>query len=181
MSRTGKRPIALPEKVKARVAEQVVYIEGPLGKHQIPLSDWVAANVDGQNIVVTRKDDSGDAKRNHGLYRSLIVNAVKGVSQGFQKVLEIEGIGYRAELKGNSINMTLGYSHPIVYDLPQGIKAVIEKQVKITISGSDCIVVGQVAANIRSFRPPEPYKGKGIRYEGEIIQRKQGKAAAGSK
>jgi len=180
MSRTGKKPIVLPEKVKARLVDNVIHVEGPLGKQQVALSSFIKATIDGQSVVLNRQDDTPDAKRNHGLYRALLQNAVVGVGTGFQKVLEIEGVGYRAELKGNAVNLTLGFSHPIVYDLPAGIKAAVEKQTKVTISGSDRGLVGQVAANIRAFRPPEPYKGKGVRYEGEFIQRKQGKAA-GSK
>lgn len=180
MSRTGKRPVALPDKVKVRTNDGVLFVEGPLGKSQVALSEWVQVKADDKSIVVTRKDDSRKAKETHGLIRALVQSAVQGVSTGFKKGLEIEGIGYRAEVKGNDLNLTLGYSHPVVFPIPAGIKIAVEKLTKLSVSGSDKTLVGQVAANIRALRRPEPYKGKGIRYEGEVIQRKEGKAAAAS-
>ncbi|MDO8519980.1 MAG: 50S ribosomal protein L6 [Deltaproteobacteria bacterium] len=178
MSRTGKRPIALPEKVKARLAEGRLFIEGPLGKNDIAVNAHLTVNSDSKQILITRNEETRQAREVHGMFRSLVQNIVSGVSEGFKKVLDIEGVGYRAEMKGNALNMTLGFSHPVVFELPPGIKVTVEKQTKLTLSGSDKTLLGQVTANIRGLKPPEPYKGKGIRYEGEHIERKVGKAAA---
>lgn len=178
MSRTGKRPIALPEKVKARIADGRLFIEGPLGKNDIAIHDFLTVNLDPKQILIARKEETRQAREIHGMFRSLVQNIVSGVSEGFKKILDIEGVGYRAEVKGSDLNMTLGFSHPVVFHLPTGIKVVVEKQTKLTLTGSDKILLGQVTADIRSLKPPEPYKGKGIRYEGEHIERKVGKAAA---
>ncbi len=180
MSRTGKKPVALPDKVKVRIDGNKVLVEGPGGKQSVELNSYVTIKIEASQLVVTRKDDTPDSRRLHGMVRALIQNAVLGVSEGFKRNLEIEGVGYRAEVKGSDLNMSLGYSHPIVFAIPAGIKVAVEKQTRIQLTGVDKALIGQVAANIRSFRPPEPYKGKGIRYEGEVIQRKEGKSAAGA-
>ena len=181
MSRTGKMPIAIPDKVKARVDGDQCFVEGPQGKHQVKIAPGISVDVQDKEISVSRPNNSGDAKRWHGLTRALINSAVKGVSEGFTKTLLIEGVGYRADLKGSSLNLSLGFSHPVVYQVPEGVKAQVDKQTKIVFTSSDSDLVGQVAADVRSFRPPEPYKGKGIRYENEYVQRKVGKAAGGAK
>lgn len=180
MSRTGKKPILIPEKVKVNVAPNGVFVEGPLGKLQLTPESWVKVLVKDKTVVIERIDDSREARQAHGLARALINNLVYGVSSGFEKKLEIQGVGYRAEVKGETLSMTLGFSHPVVFDVPKGIKIGVVKQTELTVTGSDKGLVGQVAANIRSLRPPEPYKGKGIRYKGEVIKLKAGKQAAGA-
>jgi large subunit ribosomal protein L6 len=147
---------------------------------ELALRDEVTVEVDGSVIRVSRKDDSREARSLHGLTRTLISNMVKGVSEGFSKRLEIVGVGYRAEVKGTSLNLSLGYSHPINYELPKGVTASVEKQTSVILKGADKQLVGQVAAEIRGFRPPEPYKGKGIKYADEVIRRKAGKAGKGA-
>lgn len=178
MSRVGKKPVVLPDKVKARLMDSTLHFEGPLGKTELRLSPEVVVEVDQKQIVVKRKEETGDARRIQGVMRALIQNNVTGLSEGFKKVLDIQGIGYRAEVKGEDLTMTLGFSHPVVFSIPKGIKIAVEKQTRLTISGSMRDQVGQVAASVRALRPPEPYKGKGIKYENEVIQRKVGKAAA---
>lgn len=177
MSRTGKKPIKIPEKVKIKHENGVVFVEGPLGKHQVEIHPLVKVELNNDEVQLIRENDTREAKQYHGLYRSLIQNHVTGVASGFEKNLLIEGVGYRAELKGNDINLSLGFSHPVVYSLPQGVSAKVDKQTKILLNSSDKALLGQVAADIRSIRPPEPYKGKGVRYENEHVQRKVGKAA----
>ena len=175
MSRIGKQPIALPPKVKVEVKGQKVSVEGPKGKLQFDLPRHTSLKVDGGNVLVSRKSDDAQAKALHGLSRALVNNMVKGVSEGFVKKLEIQGVGFKAAVQGKVVNMTLGFSHPINYPIPDQIKVVVEENTKITIEGPDKQVVGQVAAELRSFYPPEPYKGKGVRYVGEHVQRKEGK------
>jgi large subunit ribosomal protein L6 len=175
MSRIGKQPIALPPKVKVEVKGQKVSVEGPKGKLQFDLPRHTSLKVDGGNVLVSRQGDDAQAKALHGLSRALVNNMVKGVSEGFVKKLEIQGVGFKAAVQGKTVNMTLGYSHPINYQIPDQIKVVVEENTKITIEGPDKQVVGQVAAELRSFYPPEPYKGKGVRYVGEHVQRKEGK------
>ena len=178
MSRTGKRPIILPDKVKVRLADGHLFIEGPLGKNQIDVNAQLNVAVDAKQIVIARKEETRQAREIHGMFRSLVQNIVSGGSEGFKKVLDIEGVGYRAEVAGPDLKLTLGFSHPVVFPVPAGIKIAVEKQTKLTVTGSDKILVGQITADIRGLKPPEPYKGKGIRYEGEHIERKVGKAAA---
>lgn len=178
MSRVGKKPVLIPEKVKVAEANGRILVEGPLGKNQLAMHGILKLAISGKEAVLTRSEETSDARRIQGLVRALLQNAVTGVSEGFQKTLDIEGVGYRAEAKGNTLNLTLGFSHPVEFPIPTGIKVAVEKQTKIRLSGVDKVLVGQVASNIRALRPPEPYKGKGIRYEGEYIQRKAGKAAA---
>ena len=175
MSRIGKQPIALPPKVKVEVKGQKVSVEGPKGKLQFDLPRHTSLKVDGGNVLVSRQGDDAQAKALHGLSRALINNMVKGVSEGFVKKLEIQGVGFKAAVQGKVVNMTLGFSHPINYTIPDQIKVTVEENTKLTIEGPDKQVVGQVAAELRSFYPPEPYKGKGVRYVGEHVQRKEGK------
>jgi large subunit ribosomal protein L6 len=175
MSRIGKLPIALPAGVKVSLDGNQVTVTGPKGSLSRTVVPLVSISVEPTQIVVTRPDDSISARAAHGLTRTLINNMVVGVTKGFEKVLEISGVGYRAEAKGDILNLSLGYSHPINYQLPTGITVEVEKMTKITVRGIDKELVGQVAAKIRSFRGPEPYKGKGIRYSDEVILRKAGK------
>lgn len=176
MSRIGKKPIPLPSGVKVAVAGRTINVEGPKGKLRRDLVDGVRIAVEADRIVVELQEGA-DKKADslHGLTRTLVANMVDGVTKGFEKVLEITGVGYRAEVKGPVLNLALGYSHPVEYPLPQGITAEVEKQTKITVRGIDKELVGATAAKIRSFRGPEPYKGKGIKYAGERIIRKAGK------
>ena len=175
MSRIGKQPIAIPPKVKVEVQGQKVRVEGPKGKLDWQLPARTVAKVDGPRIVVTRQGEDAQARALHGLSRALLNNMVKGVSDGFSKKLEINGVGFKAAVSGKSITMNLGYSHPIQYAIPEQIKVTVEENTKITIEGPDKHLVGKVAAELRSFYPPEPYKGKGVKYSDEKIQRKEGK------
>lgn len=180
MSRIGKLPIALTKGVKATLANGSFKMEGPKGKLETPVEPGFTFEITENQVLVKRPGDSSDERARHGLMRKLIANMAEGVSKGFTRVLEINGVGYRADVKGANINMTLGYSHPIVYQLPPGVTAKVERQVLITLESADRQLLGSVAAEVRSLRPPEPYKGKGIKYSDEVIKRKAGKAAAGS-
>ncbi|BAI81212.1 50S ribosomal protein L6 [Deferribacter desulfuricans SSM1] len=177
MSRIGKKPINIPNGVKVTLENNKIIVEGPKGKLERELHPNISVEVTDNEILVKRHDDSKTSRSFHGLYRSLINNMVEGVSKGFEKRLEIVGVGYRAALKGKSLDLSLGFSHPVVIDPPEGIEFVVENPQKIVVKGIDKQLVGQVAANIRKIRKPEPYKGKGIRYEGEYILRKAGKSA----
>ncbi|MBW2057856.1 MAG: 50S ribosomal protein L6 [Deltaproteobacteria bacterium] len=178
MSRIGKLPIPIPEGVEVSLSGDAVQVKGPKGQLERRLPRGAQVTVEDNQVRVQRPDDSRQAKSVQGLTRSLLANMVVGVSQGFEKKLEIVGVGYRAERKDDGLFLTLGYSHPILYPLPPGIDVVVDKQVALTVKGIDKELVGAVAAKIRSFRPPEPYKGKGIRYKDEYIRRKVGKAKA---
>lgn len=180
MSRIGKVPIKIPDGVKVAVDKANVSVTGPKGALQIDVRPEIGVVIDGDTVVVSKKGSSRAARELYGLTRTLISNMVQGVSSGFEKKLEIVGVGYRAALEGNSVNLSLGYSHPILYKLPEGISANIENQTQVTISGIDKQLVGQVAAEIRAFRKPEPYKGKGVKYADEIVKRKAGKAGKGA-
>jgi len=175
MSRIGKQPITIPDKVKVDVKGQKVFVEGPKGKLDFDLPRRTAAKVDGKNIVVTRQGDDSEAKALHGLSRSILNNMVKGVSEGFVKKLEIQGVGFKAAVQGKVVNLSLGYSHPLNYPIPDQIKVTVDENTKLTIEGPSKQVVGQVAAEIRAYYPPEPYKGKGVRYSDEHVVRKEGK------
>ncbi len=175
MSRIGKQPIAIPPKVKVDVKGQKVSVEGPKGKLNWELPRRTAAKIENGKVVISRQGEDDAVKALHGLSRALINNMVRGVSEGFVKKLEIQGVGFKAAVQGNAVNMTLGFSHPIVYPIPSQIKVTVEENTKLTIEGPDRQVVGQVAAELRSFYPPEPYKGKGVRYVGEHVVRKEGK------
>jgi len=175
MSRIGKQPIAIPPKVKVEVKGQNVLVEGPKGKLNWELPRRTSAKIDNGKIIVNRQGDDAQARALHGLSRALLNNMVRGVSEGFVKKLEIQGVGFKAAVAGNAVNLSLGYSHPVVYPIPAQIKVTVEENTKLTIEGPDRQVVGQVAAEIRSFYPPEPYKGKGVRYTDERVIRKEGK------
>ena len=175
MSRIGKQPIAIPPKVKVEVKGQQVFVEGPKGKLNWELPRRTSLKVDNGKVLVNRQGDDAQAKALHGLSRALVNNMVRGVSEGFIKKLEIQGVGFKAAVQGKVINLSLGYSHPVIYDIPEQIKVTVEENTKLTIEGPDRQVVGQVAAEIRSFYPPEPYKGKGVRYSDERVVRKEGK------
>ncbi|MBW1786503.1 MAG: 50S ribosomal protein L6 [Deltaproteobacteria bacterium] len=177
MSRIGKRPILIPKDVNVTLEGDTLQVKGPKGSIRRVLNPKVRVVVEEDKIVVSVPDNSRESRSFHGLFRVLIDNMVTGVTKGFEKGLEIVGVGYRAELSGRTAVFNLGYSHPIRYDLPQGIDAKIEKT-RVTISGIDKELVGKTAAKIRSFRKPEPYKGKGIKYVDEMIRRKAGKAGA---
>jgi large subunit ribosomal protein L6 len=180
MSRIGKLPIPLEKGVKAQLADGTLKVEGPKGKLQLGVPPRFVVDINDSRIEVKRPGDSQQERATHGLLRRLIANMTEGVSKGFTKVLEINGVGYRSEVRGNNIHFTLGYSHPIVYQLPPGVTARVERQVTITLESADRQLLGSVAADIRKLRPPEPYKGKGIKYATETIRRKAGKAAAGA-
>lgn len=175
MSRIGKQAITVPEKIKISYSDRVIKVQGEKGSLQRTIHPAINLEIDGNTISVTMLKDDRKSHALQGLTRSLVSNMVIGVSKGFEKMLEINGIGYRAELKGKSILFNIGYSHPIDFKLPEGISAAVDKNNVVKLMGIDKEKVGQTAASIRSLRPPEPYKGKGIKYAGEYIQRKAGK------
>ena len=177
MSRIGKKPIEIPAGVKVNINGSHIKVEGPKGRLERIVNDQVEVRLDAEQLHVVPLDEK-EGRALQGLTRSLLANMVHGVNSGFSSVLEISGIGYRAELQGSTLNLALGFSHPVAYPLPEGIKAEVEKQTKITLSGIDKELLGATAAKIRSFRPPEPYKGKGIKYAGERILRKAGTTGA---
>lgn len=176
MSRIGKRPIPVPAKVSIVIDGQDIKVKGPKGELSRTLPSGVLVVQDGETVLVNRKDDSRLARERHGLCRTLVANMVEGVSNGYQKRLEIQGIGYRAQVQGRNLNLSLGYSHPVVFEPPAGIEFVVENNTNVIISGIDKELVGNIAASIRASRPPEPYKGKGVRYAGEQVRRKAGKS-----
>jgi large subunit ribosomal protein L6 len=175
MSRIGKQPVVIPDKVKVNVQGQKVSVEGPKGKLNFDLPRRTSAKVDKGQVLVSRQGDDAQAKALHGLSRAILNNMVKGVNEGFVKKLEIQGVGFKAAVQGKVINLVLGYSHPINYPIPDQIKVTVEENTKITVEGPDKKTVGQVASDIRAYYPPEPYKGKGVRYVGEQVKRKEGK------
>ena len=177
MSRIGKQPIPIPKGVKVQIEGEVVRAEGPRGKLTQAVPAGLRAAIDDGRMVITRQGDDRRARALHGLTRALMANMVTGVQQGFEKKLEIVGIGYRAQIQGRNIQLALGYSHPVVFPLPETITAEIDKQTLITVRGPDKALVGQTAAKLRALRQPDPYKGKGIRYAGEVVRRKVGKKA----
>ena len=182
MSRIGKQAIAVPASVKVAFERNLIKVAGPQGALEMPMRTEVSVEFKDSQITVTRADESRLARSLHGLTRSLIANMVKGVTEGFQKRLDIVGVGYKADVQGNVLNLALGYSHPVKYELPKGISATVDKQTGVIVKGADKQLVGQVAADIRAFRKPEPYRGKGIKYSDEVIRRKAGKAGkAGGK
>jgi large subunit ribosomal protein L6 len=176
MSRIGRLPVRIPKGVKVSVLESSVLMEGPKGKVTQSYSPEVSVKVEGDLVTVSRIDDSRTAKSLHGLYRNLLKNALVGLSDGFAKTLVITGVGYKAEVKGKALVLSLGYSTPIEYPIPEGITMEVEASTKIKVKGSDRQMVGQICSEIRSFRPVEPYKGKGIKYENEYVRRKVGKS-----
>jgi large subunit ribosomal protein L6 len=183
MSRIGIQPIEIPDGVevkiekKGRLGGQKITVKGSLGELEEPFRKEITVKQDGDKIVLARSDDSKKTKSLHGLYRTLIANMFEGVTKGYEKKLEIVGIGYRAELKGQKLEITVGSTHPYIVEAPEGITFEVDDKVNITIKGADKQMVGQLAAQIRSFSKPEPYKGKGIRYVGEYVRRKAGKVA----
>jgi large subunit ribosomal protein L6 len=176
MSRIGKKPIPVPDKVKVEIKPNSVVVTGPKGTVTNPIPPGITFEHKDKQVLAIRKDDSGPQRAFHGLARALVANAVKGVTEGFKRELEIVGVGYRAEARKNSVVFTLGYSHPIEYPIPPGINITVDKQTKLVVTGVDRQQVGQIAANIRSLRKPDPYKNKGIRYTGELLKKKAGKA-----
>ena len=177
MSRIGKKPIPVPKGVQINLRDGLVEVKGPKGQLSQSLPPGVSmALEDGQ--IVASVGEAREQRKFHGLGRTLVANAVQGVSEGFKRELDIVGVGYRAEVKGRDVHFALGYSHPVVFPLPQGIDVAIEKQTHVTVTGIDKQLVGQVAANMRSLRKPDPYKQKGVRYTGEVLKKKAGKAGA---
>ena len=177
MSRIGKKPVLVPAGVTVAVDNTTVTVKGPKGELTRTFSELISIKEEGEEIIVVRNDDTQDSNAQQGLVRTLIYNMVVGVSEGFEKKLELTGVGYRATLKGKDLDLSLGYSHPVIYPAPENITFVVPDNTHITVQGISKEQVGQVAAEIRMKRPPEPYKGKGIHYEGEHIRRKLGKAA----
>jgi large subunit ribosomal protein L6 len=175
MSRIANAPVLIPKGVETSLSKSEVSVKGSKGNLNLPLHPLVSVAQDGEELKVSAKDDSRQAGALAGTFRSLINNMILGVSEGFQKKLELQGVGYRAKASGKSINLTVGYSHPIDYKLPDGVTVETPSQTEIVITGADKQVVGQVAAELRDFRPPEPYKGKGIRYSDERVYRKEAK------
>lgn len=176
MSRIGKQPVPVPKGVTVTIDGQKVTVKGAKGQLSRELPPEIAFVQEGEEIVVTRRNESRNARQRHGLVRTLIANMVEGVSNGYQKKLEIQGVGYRASLQGQKLVMALGYSHPVEFEPPAGIQFGVEGNTNVTVTGIDKEVVGNTAATVRSARPPEPYKGKGVRYAGEQVRRKAGKA-----
>lgn len=178
MSRIGRMPILLPKEVKVSCDPSKIEVTGPKGTLTSDLPRGVSVSVDGEKISIQRDQDDRRLKAIHGLTRSLVANMVTGVTQGFEKKLEIVGVGFRADIQGNVLKLTLGFSHPILFPVPEGIKVEVDKQTLIAVKGVNKQLVGTIAAKLRSFKPPEPYKGKGIRYLGERIRKKVGKTKA---
>lgn len=178
MSRVGKLPVSLPEKVEVKISNNLVEVKGPKGNLKFNLPKYISVSVADKAVNVIRENDEREARSLHGLCRSQIANMVKGVSTGFVRELDINGVGYRAEVKGKELHIALGFSHPVIYPLPTGVSAEVDaKKTKIILSGIDKQLLGNTAAKVRSFRPPEPYRGKGIKYTEEVIKRKEGKSA----
>ena len=177
MSRIGKKPIRIPSGVKVQIEGATVRAEGPKGKRAQPVPAGLSARLENNELVITRAGDDRRVRALHGLARALVANMVAGVKDGFEKKLEIVGIGYRAQLQGRVIQLALGYSHPVIFPLPDGITAEIDKQTAITLRGADKALLGETAAKLRALRKPDPYKGKGVKYADEVIRRKVGKKA----
>ncbi len=179
MSRIGKKPIPIPKGVSVKIGAGAVEVQGPKGKLRQPVPPGILFAQDDGTIIASLEREGDDSLRKfHGLARSLVANAVAGVTEGFKKELDIVGVGYRAELKGKQVHFALGYSHPVVFDIPSGIEIAVDKQTHIVVTGADRQLVGQVAANIRRMRKPDPYKQKGVRYTGEVLKKKVGKTGA---
>lgn len=176
MSRIGRMPIPVPKGTKIQVQDGVFVAEGPKGRVEQTLFPGYPVEVENDTVQISRPGDTGPERSKHGLLRALLANAVQGASAGFTKQLDIVGVGYRAEVKGDKVQFALGYSHPVLFDIPEGIKIEIDKANRVTVTGADRQKVGQVAAEIRSLRKPDPYKGKGVKYTNEVLRRKVGKA-----
>jgi large subunit ribosomal protein L6 len=178
MSRVGGKAIAVPKDVKVQIAEQSLTIQGPKGELSTPVPPGISFALAAGELLCKRSNDERQQRAFHGLARALAMNAIRGVTEGFQKELDIVGVGYKAQLEGKKVVFALGFSHPVEYPIPDGIKIAIDKQTRVTVSGIDRQQVGQVAAEIKSLRKPDPYKQKGIRYVGEVLKKKAGKAGA---
>jgi large subunit ribosomal protein L6 len=176
MSRIGKLPIEIPQGVEIKIEGQTITAKGPLGTESVTVREEILLKVEDNFVIVARRDEERKTRALHGLSRTLVANAVNGVKTAFEKRLELHGVGYRAAMEGKTLNLSLGYSHPVNIESPEGIEIVVEANTKILVKGSNKQAVGDVSAKIRSKRPPEVYKGKGVRYEGEVIRRKAGKA-----
>ncbi|MGH9728902.1 MAG: 50S ribosomal protein L6 [Candidatus Acidiferrales bacterium] len=176
MSRIGRKPIPLPAGVKVQIAADAIEVQGPKGKMHVPVPGRIKFEQKDSELIASRQNESQRAL--HGLARALVANAVKGVTEGFKKELDIVGVGYRAEVKGKTVVFALGYSHPVQFAIPEGIQVAIEKQTHVTVTGADKGLVGQVSANMRALRPPDPYKQKGVRIVGQRLKKKAGKAGA---
>ena len=175
MSRIGKKPVELPSGVEAKVSGQTIEVKGPKGTRSFTATDDVTITVDGQSVAVEPRGKSKRARQQWGMSRTQVANLVTGVTDGFKKELEISGVGYRAQMQGNTLKLSLGFSHEVNFDVPEGVTVTAPKQTEVVVEGIDQQLVGQVAANIREWRKPEPYKGKGIKYKDEYIFRKEGK------
>ncbi|MEM9795535.1 MAG: 50S ribosomal protein L6 [Pseudomonadota bacterium] len=175
MSRIGKKPVELPSGVEASLSGQTIQVKGPKGTRSFTATDDVTLKVDGNVVTVEPRGKSKRARQQWGMSRTMVANLVTGVTEGFKKELEIQGVGYRAQMQGNTLKLALGYSHDVEFQVPDGVTVTAPKQTEVVVEGADQQLVGQVAANIREWRAPEPYKGKGIRYKGEYIFRKEGK------
>jgi large subunit ribosomal protein L6 len=178
MSRIGKKPIAIPKGVQVGVQGQRVQVKGPKGQLELRVHDLCSVRVTDGSVTVGRGAEHRSARALHGLTRALLANMVRGVTEGFERKLEIMGIGYRVQLSGRNLTFSLGYSHPVVFPLPEGVTAEVDKQTAITLRGIDKYLVGQTAAQLRALRPPDPYKGKGVRFADEVVRKKVGKAGA---
>lgn len=176
MSRIGKLPIEIPQGVEVTIEGQTVTAKGPLGTETVTVRDEISIKKEDNTVVLVRNDEERKTRALHGLSRTLVANTINGVKAGFEKKLELQGVGYRAAMQGNTLNLQLGYSHPVNFEAPKGITITVEANTKISVKGSNKQTVGDVAAAIRSKRPPEVYKGKGVRYEGEYVRKKAGKA-----
>ena len=175
MSRIGKKPVELPSGVEAKVSGQTIEVKGPKGTRSFTATDDVTITVDGNVVNVEPRGKSKRARQQWGMSRTMVANLAQGVTEGFKKELEISGVGYRAQMQGNVLKLSLGYSHEVNFEVPEGVTVTAPKQTEVVVEGIDQQLVGQVAANIREWRKPEPYKGKGIKYKGEYIFRKEGK------
>jgi large subunit ribosomal protein L6 len=175
MSRIGRKPILIPTGVEVKVSNRTVSVKGPLGRLEWPLTSHVTATVADGHVQVTRSGNDGKTRALHGLVRAEINNMIVGVTKGYERILEVTGVGYKAQVQGKALSVNVGYTHPVVYDLPEGIDAKVDKQTVITIRGIDKRKVGQTAADIRGIKPPDVYKQKGIRYAGEVLRKKEGK------
>ena len=175
MSRIGKLPIEIPQGVEVKIENNTVTAKGPLGTEVVTVREEIIVKQEGNTVVLTRANEERKTRALHGLSRTLVANAINGVKDGFEKKLEMQGVGYRAAMQGTTLNLALGYSHPINIEAPKGITITVEANTKISVKGSNKQAVGDIAAEIRSKRPPEVYKGKGVRYEGEYVRRKAGK------
>jgi large subunit ribosomal protein L6 len=178
MSRIGRKPIAIPKGVQVGIQGQQVEVKGPKGRLELRVHELCSVKIAEGSVVVARGAEHRNARALHGLTRALVANMVHGVTEGFERKLEIQGIGYRVQMTGRNLTFALGYSHPIVYALPEGVTAEVEKQTGITLRGVDKHLVGQTAAQLRALRPPDSYKGKGVRYAGEVVRKKAGKTGA---